>query len=96
MCKPLSSAQAVDISVTPPPHPSESLLKTWLWRYKQAASHLNKQHLLVVALVPVALLVMVLLLMWNYQCFMVTKVCQDQGSEFVRFNTEVRRPSLGA
>ncbi|GAA6087181.1 uncharacterized [Tachysurus ichikawai] len=83
MCKPQSSAHAGDVSVTSPPPPSESLLKTWLWRYKQAGSRLDKQHLLVVALVLLALLVMVLLLIWNYQCFIVTKVCQDQedGSE---------------
>lgn len=94
MCKPQSSAPAGD--VTSPPPPSESLLKTWLWRYKHAGSRLDKQRLLVVLLVMVALLVMVLLLMWNYQCLMVTRVCQNQedGSEYVGFNADVRRTSF--
>ncbi|MCJ8747060.1 hypothetical protein PDJAM_G00148730 [Pangasius djambal] len=96
MCKLQSSAHAADVSTTSPPPPSESLLKTWLWRYKHLGSHLDKQCLLVVALVLVALFVMVLLLLWNYQCFMVTRMCQDEedGSEYARFNTDVRRPSF--
>lgn len=83
MCKPQSSALTGDVSVTLPPPPSESLLKTWPLRYKHVGAHLNKHCLLVVTLILVALSVMVLLLLWNYQCFMVTKVCQEEGRGWI-------------
>lgn len=94
MYKPQSSVHAGDDSVFIPPPPSELHLKTWLWRYRHLGAHLNKQCLLVVALILVALLVMILLLLWNYQCFMVTKVCQDQEDMYVHYNTDVTRPTF--
>ncbi|KAL7839850.1 hypothetical protein SRHO_G00265080 [Serrasalmus rhombeus] len=100
MCEAESAAHTEGVSIIKLPHPSESLPKQWLWKCKhvrglirKSGPHLDRQCLLLVGLVLVALCGMVLLLLWNYQCFIVTQVCQDQDNSFVHFATKEEGPS---
>ncbi|KAL1275206.1 hypothetical protein QQF64_028020 [Cirrhinus molitorella] len=97
----MSAAQTKDFAVSLYPHQG-SVLKRSLWRYthlpdksRQNGCFLDKQRLLLVSLVLLALCGMVLLLLWNYQCFIVNHLCQDSehNLEYVLFDMDEQRLS---
>lgn len=100
----MSTTQTKDLAVSLYPHQrSGCVLKKSLWKYIHLTDErcqngccLDKQRLLLVSLVLLALCGMVLLLLWNYQCFIVSHMCQDpeRSSEYVLFDMDEQRLSL--
>ncbi len=87
------------VSLYPHQRPG-AVLKRSLWRYthfhwweRQNGCFLDKQRLLLGSLVMLALCGMVLLLLWNYQCFIVNHTCQDpeHSPEHVLFDKDQQR-----
>lgn len=100
----MSTGQTKDLAVCLYPHQGSGcvLLKKSLWKYTHLTDErcqngccLDKQRLLLVSLVLLALSGMVLLLLWNYQCFIVNHMCQDpeRSSEYVLFDMDEQRLS---
>lgn len=96
----MSTAQTKDLAVCLYLHQGSGcvLLKKYTHLTDERCQNcccLDKQRLLVVSLVLLALSGMVLLLLWNYQCFIVNHMCQDpeRSSEYVPFDMDEQRLS---
>lgn len=75
------------VLICDPPH---SALKRWLGYYRDCRSWRrcgevdlqprSRQCLLLATFILLALALMVLLLLWNYKCIIIEKMCSGQGS----------------
>ncbi|KAJ8379710.1 hypothetical protein SKAU_G00004880 [Synaphobranchus kaupii] len=92
------------------PRPADSCIKRWLWLwlFRKETSNKDRQgtdsplrlrqlFFLVVAIL-LGLTVMVLLLLWNYQCIFIERLCRghEESSVFPVFAGRVAVPTVGS